>query len=75
LIKVKKLKNINFGRRLLPLRPESSAISPSTKKVIIKIYESVILPVVPYECENWSLTLREEHRLRVFEDRVLRKMF
>jgi hypothetical protein len=35
----------------------------------------IILPVVLYECETWSLTLREEHRLRVFENRVLRRIF
>jgi len=33
------------------------------------------LPVVLYGCETWSLALREEHRLRVFENRVLRRMF
>jgi hypothetical protein len=37
--------------------------------VKIKIYKTIILPVVLYECEAWSLTLREEHRLRVFENR------
>jgi hypothetical protein len=41
----------------------------------VKIYKTIILPVVLYRCENWSLTLREEHRLRVFENRVLRRMF
>jgi hypothetical protein len=41
----------------------------------IRIYKTIILPVVLYECETWSLTLREEHRLRVFENRVLRKIF
>jgi hypothetical protein len=41
----------------------------------IKIYKTVILPVVLYGCETWSLTLREEHRLRVFEKRVLRGIF
>jgi hypothetical protein len=41
----------------------------------IGIYKMVILPVVLYECETWSLTLREEHRLRVFENRVLRRIF
>jgi hypothetical protein len=41
----------------------------------IKIYKTVILPVVLYGCGTWSLTLREEHRLRVFENRVLRKIF
>jgi hypothetical protein len=40
----------------------------------VKIYKTVILPVVLYECETWSLTLREEHRLRVFENRVLRRI-
>jgi hypothetical protein len=35
----------------------------------------IILPVVLYGCETWSLTLKEEHRLRVFENRVLRKIF
>jgi hypothetical protein len=37
--------------------------------------ETIILPVVLYGCETWSLTLREEHRLRVFENRVLRRIF
>jgi hypothetical protein len=41
----------------------------------IKIYTTIILPVVLYGCETWSLTLREEHRLRIFENRVLRKIF
>jgi hypothetical protein len=40
----------------------------------IKIYRTIILPVVLYVCETWSLTLREEHRLRVFENRVLRRI-
>jgi hypothetical protein len=35
----------------------------------------IILPVVLYGCETWSLTLREEHRLRMFENRVLRRIF
>jgi hypothetical protein len=39
------------------------------------IYKIIILPVVLYECETWSLTLREKHRLRVFENRVLRRIF
>jgi hypothetical protein len=41
----------------------------------IKIYRTIILPVVVYGCETWSLTLREERRLRVFENRVLRRVF
>jgi hypothetical protein len=46
-----------------------------SKNLKIKIYKTVILPVMLYECETWSLTLGEEHRLRVFENRVLRKIF
>jgi len=41
----------------------------------IKIYRTIILPVVLCGCETWSLTLREERRLRVFENRVLRRVF
>ena len=43
-----------------------------SKNLNIKIYRTIILPVVWYGCETWSLTLREEHRLMVFENRVLR---
>jgi hypothetical protein len=39
------------------------------------MYKMIILPVVLYGCETWSLTLREERRLRVFENRVLRTIF
>ena len=46
-----------------------------SKNLKIKIYRTKILPVVLYGCETWSLTLREEHRLRVFENRVLRRIF
>jgi hypothetical protein len=42
-----------------------------SKSLKIKMYKTVILPVVLYGCETWSLTLREEHRLRVLESRVL----
>jgi len=42
---------------------------------MIKIHRTIILTVVLYGCENWSLILREEHRLRVFENRVLRRIF
>jgi hypothetical protein len=43
--------------------------------VKVKIHKTTILPVVLYGCETWSLTLREEHRMRVFENRVLRRIF
>jgi hypothetical protein len=46
-----------------------------SKNVQIKIYKTIILPVVLYGCESWSLILTEAHRLRVFEVRVLRRIF
>jgi hypothetical protein len=51
----------------------SSRLLPGNVK--IKIYKTIILPVVLYGCETWSLTLRAEHGLRVFESRVLRRIF
>jgi len=46
-----------------------------SKNLKIKIYRTIILPVILYGCETWSLTLREERKLRVFENMVLRKIF
>jgi hypothetical protein len=46
-----------------------------SKNLKIKIYRTINLPVALYGCETWSLTLREERRLRVFENRVLRRVF
>jgi len=46
-----------------------------SKNLKIKIYRNIILPVVLYGCETWSLTLREERKLRVFENRVLKRIF
>jgi hypothetical protein len=40
-----------------------------------KIYKTIILPVVLYGCETWSLTLREEQRLKVFDNRMPRRIF
>jgi hypothetical protein len=45
-----------------------------SRNLKVKIRKTIILPVVLYGCETWSLTLREEHRLRMFENRVLRRM-
>jgi hypothetical protein len=41
----------------------------------VKIYQTIILPVALYGCETWSVTLREQHRLRVFENGFLRRIF
>ena len=46
-----------------------------SKNLKIKIYRTIILPVVLYGCETWSLILREERRLKMFENRVLRTIF
>jgi hypothetical protein len=46
-----------------------------SKSLNIRIYKTIILPGVLYGRETWSLTLSEEHRLRVFENRVLRRIF
>jgi hypothetical protein len=46
-----------------------------SRTVKIRIYKTIILPVVLFGCETWSLTLREEHRLTVFENRVPKRIF
>jgi hypothetical protein len=46
-----------------------------SKNIKIRIYKAVIFHLVLYECETWSLTLSEEHRLKIFENRVLRRIF
>jgi hypothetical protein len=46
-----------------------------SKDIQIRIYKIIILPVVLYGCETWSLTLREGRRLRVFEKRVMKRIF
>jgi hypothetical protein len=43
--------------------------------VKVRTYKATILPVVLYGCETWSLTVREEHKLTLFENRVLRRIF
>jgi hypothetical protein len=45
------------------------------ENVKVRIYKTIILPVILYVCETWSLTVREEHKLRVFENRVLNRIF
>jgi hypothetical protein len=60
---------------LLLFSPKSFVFPSYIKKLKIKIYKTVILPVVLHGCETWSLAWGEEHRLRVFENTVLRKIF
>jgi len=60
---------------LLSFGTESFVFSLLSKKLKIKIFRTIILLVVLYGCKTWLLTLREEHRLRVFENRVLWRIF
>jgi hypothetical protein len=62
-----------MGTRLV-FSGRTVSFSLLSKNLQIRIYKTIILPVVLYGCETWSLTLREEHRLRVFENRVLRRI-
>jgi hypothetical protein len=59
---------------LLPFGPEPFVLSPAVKNLKIRIYRIIILPVVLCGCETWSLTFRQEQRLRVFENRALRRI-
>ena len=60
---------------LLLFGTKSFVFQFAIQKLKIKIYRTIILPVFLYGCETWSLTLREERGLRVFENRVLRRVF
>jgi len=62
-----------FLRLVLRLYILSSSLL--LKNIKLKIYRTIILPVVLYGCETWSLTLREERSLKVFENRMLRRIF
>jgi hypothetical protein len=60
---------------MLSFSAEPFSSSLLSKNIKSKTYRTIILPVVLYGCENWSLTLREECGLRVIENRVLRRIF
>ena len=60
---------------MLSFGVESLVFQSAIKNLKFNVYRIIILPVVFYGCETWSLTLREEGRLRVFENRVLRRIF
>jgi hypothetical protein len=59
----------------LPFSSEPSVLPPAVRNLKVKIYKTIILAFVLYRCETWYLTLRKENRLRVFENRVLRRIF
>jgi hypothetical protein len=60
---------------LLPFGPQSFIFRLFSRNVKVKIYKTIILLVVSYGCGTWYLTLSEEHRLRVFGNRVVRRIF
>jgi len=73
------LKNQNYiAEEIKSILRSGSACYHSVQNLLslkIKIYRTIILPVVLHGCETWSLTLREEGKLRVFGNRVLRRIF
>jgi hypothetical protein len=75
LIKEEIKRRLNSGNACYHSVQNLLSSRPLSINVKIKIYKTIILPVILYGCETWSLALREEHRLRVFENRVLRRIF
>ncbi|KAJ4426772.1 hypothetical protein ANN_26571 [Periplaneta americana] len=67
-------RRINMGNACYCSVEKLLSSSLLSKNLKVRIYKAVILPVLLYGCETWTLTLREEHRLRVFENKVLRKI-
>ncbi|KAJ4436719.1 hypothetical protein ANN_16851 [Periplaneta americana] len=68
-------RRINMGNACCYSVEKLLSSSLLSKNLKVRIYKTVILPVVLYGCETWTPTLREEHRLRMFENKVLRKIF
>ncbi|KAJ4426785.1 hypothetical protein ANN_26584 [Periplaneta americana] len=68
-------RRINMGNACYYSVEKLLSSSLLSKNLKVRIYKTVILPVVLYGCETWTLTLREEQRLRVFKNKVLRKIF
>ncbi|KAJ4426460.1 hypothetical protein ANN_27274 [Periplaneta americana] len=68
-------RRINMGNACYYSVEKLLSSSLLSKCLKVRIYKTVILPVVLYGCETWTLTLREEQSLRVFENKVLRKIF
>jgi hypothetical protein len=60
---------------LLPSGSDFLSSHQLPRNVKVKVYKTIILPVVLYGCETWFITLREAHRLRVFENKVVRRIF
>ena len=65
----------NKSRKFILLLSKHFCLLHFSKNLNIKIYKTIILPVVLYGSETWSLTLSEECRLRVFENRIMKRIF
>jgi hypothetical protein len=68
-------RRLNLGNACYQSVQNLSSSRLLSRNIKIRIYEAIIFPVVLYRCEILPLTLREEHRVRVFENRVLRRIF
>jgi hypothetical protein len=68
-------RRLNSGNACYHLVQKILSFGLLSKNLKLRIYKTIILPVTLYECETWPLTLNEECRLRVFENRVLRRIF
>jgi hypothetical protein len=68
-------RRLNSGNACCHLAQNLLSSCLLSKNLKIRIYKTIILPVVLHGCETWSQTLREEYGLRVFENRVLRRIF
>ncbi|KAJ4428775.1 hypothetical protein ANN_25768 [Periplaneta americana] len=68
-------RRINMGNACYYSAEKLLSSSLQSKNLKIRIYKTVILPVVLHSCETWTLTLREEQRLKVYENKILRKIF
>jgi hypothetical protein len=75
LIEMEIKRRLNSGNASYHLVQNRISFRLPSKNLKARIYKTLILPVVLYGCETWSPTLREEHKLRVFENRVLRRIF
>jgi hypothetical protein len=75
LVKEEIKRGLNSGNPCYHLIQNLLFSSLLSENIKIRIYKTIILPVVLYGRENWSLTLREEYRLKIFENRALRRIF
>jgi hypothetical protein len=68
-------RRLNFGNACYQSVQNLLSSRLLSNNVKVRTYKIIIMPVVLYGCETWSLAVREEHKLRVFENRMLRRIF